>query len=74
MAVIEIIGGDDIHVDESRYEGIKAALLDPAVSHLDLGDRVIKKTVVSQVVSEPETVITPPTKPDTTIDKLRTMI
>lgn len=63
MAVLEIIGGDDIHVDESRYEGIRAALLDPSVTHLDLGDRVIKKTVVSQIVSEPEAVIIPSIKP-----------
>lgn len=74
MAYLEVIGADDIHVDESRYEGIKAALLDPSVTHLDLGDRVIKKTVVSQIVSEPETVIIPPSKPDNTIDKLREML
>ena len=74
MAYLEVIGSDNIHFDEKDFEATRAAYNDPNVLILNLPDRSIKKTVVAQVVSEPETVIIPPSKPDNTIDELRKMI
>lgn len=48
--VITIIGRDDpIELPAEKYEAVKAALLDPSMQYIDVGESVVKKTMVASV-------------------------
>lgn len=48
--IITVIGRDEpIELPAEKYEAVKTALLDPNMQYIDVGESVVKKTMVASV-------------------------
>lgn len=72
MSVKIVMMGKEDNIDSpADYEKVKAAVLDPTIAYLDIDDRLVKKSIIAEVIDTSFKMTAPSTGGNSVVDRIK---